>query len=99
MMRVGKGVIAFIIAEAARASIKKPMVLVMDCGCMLNQESVEIDLKEDRDEPGFERYLEREGVRFLVSPKIRHIVDQGSLEVVVYGGGRFRKLEFLPIIK
>jgi hypothetical protein len=95
-MRVGRGVIAFIKAEANRVSIKKPMVLIMDCGCMMNQESIEVDLRDDRDEPGHEFYFEKEGVRFLVSPKIRHLADRGSLGVVVYGGGRFRRLEFSP---
>lgn len=99
MMRVRGRVIAFIKAEAAKASIKKPMILVMDCGCMMNRESVEVDLREYQDEPSHELYFEMEGVRFLVNPKIRHIADQGSLEVVSYGGGRFRKLEFVSIKK
>lgn len=96
MLKVGKDVMAFIKAEATRASIKKPMVLLMDCGCMLNQESVDVDLREDRDEPGFEPYFERQGVRFLVSRKIRHLADGGRLEVEAYGGGRFKKLVFSP---
>jgi hypothetical protein len=95
-MRVGRGVIAFITAEAAKASIKKPMVIIMDCGCMMNQEAVEVDLREDRDEPGHEFYFERGGIKFLVSPKIRHLADRGRLGIVVYGGGRFKRLEFSP---
>lgn len=95
-MRVGRGVVALVKAEAERASIKRPMVLIMDCGCMMNQESVEVDIREDGDEPGFEPYLVKNGVRFLVSPKVRHLADRGSLGVTVYGGGRFRRLEFTP---
>lgn len=96
MMRVRRGVIAFIKAESAKASIERPMVLVTDCGCIMNQESVEVDLREYGEEPGYEPYFERQGVRFLVNPKIRHLADTGSLGVVAYGGGRFRRLEFFP---
>lgn len=95
-MRVGKGVIAFIKAESIKSSLKKPVIIVTDCGCMMNPESVEIDLREDRDEPGFEPYFELLGVRFLINPKIKHLADHGSLRVVTYGGGRFKKLEFSP---
>jgi len=95
-MKVGKGVVTLVKAEAAKASIKKPMVLVMDCGCMMNRESVEVDIREDRDEAGFEPYFVRNGVRFLVSRKIRHLADEGSLRVTIYGGGRFRRVEFSP---
>jgi hypothetical protein len=96
LMKVGRGVMALVKAEAAKASIEKPMVLVMDCGCMMNKESVEVDIRDERDEPGFEPYFVRNGVRFLVKPKIRHLADEGSLGVVVYGGGRFRRVEFSP---
>lgn len=95
-MRVGKGVMAFIKAESAKASIKRPMVVITDCGCIMNRESVVVDLREYRDEPGLEPYFERQGVRFMVSPKIRGIADGGGLGVVVYGGGRFKRLEFSP---
>jgi hypothetical protein len=93
-MKLGRGVITLIKAEAVKASFKKPMVLVMDCGCMMNQESVEVDIREDRDEAGFEPYFVKNGVRFLVRPKIRHLADEGRLGVMIYGGGRFRRLEF-----
>jgi len=96
MMKLGRGVMALVKAEAAKASIERPVVLVMDCGCMLDQESVLVNIREDRGEPGYEPYFERDGVRFLVSPKIRHLADEGSLGVVAYGGGRFRRLEFTP---
>lgn len=96
MMKVSGGVVELIKAEAAKASIKKPMVLIMDCGCMMNRESVEVDIREAGDEPGFEPYFIKNGVRFLVSPKIKHIADEGSLVVTVYGGGKFQRLDFVP---
>lgn len=96
MMKVGRGVMSLVKEEAAKASMKKPVVLVMDCGCMMNQESVLIDIREEGEGEGFDEYFMRDGVRFLVSRKIRHLADEGRLEVAVYGGGRFRRLEFVP---
>ncbi len=95
-MKVGRGVFDFIRSESSKMALAKPMVVITDCGCMLNGESVEVDLKEYKDEQGLEPYFEMRGVRFMINPKIKQIADGGSLRVVSYGAGKFRRLEFSP---
>jgi hypothetical protein len=94
LMKLGRGVVALVKAEAEKESIERSMVLIMDCGCMMNQESVEVDIREEDDLEGFESYFTKGGVRFVVSPKVRHLADMGRLVVATYGGGRFRRVEF-----
>jgi hypothetical protein len=91
-------VIDFIREEAKKAGIVKPVLLLMDCGCIMNQETVELDIKEKGAEEGYEFYMEKDGVDFYVNPKVRHLVENGKISVVPYGAGRFRRLDFNPLI-
>ncbi|MBM5804974.1 MAG: hypothetical protein FJZ49_02745 [Candidatus Verstraetearchaeota archaeon] len=47
MLKVEDGVAEFVREEAERSGIKNPVVLIMDCGCMMNEETVELDVRED----------------------------------------------------
>lgn len=98
MIALENGVIDFIREEAKKAGIVKPVLLLMDCGCIMNQETVELDIKEKGAEEGYEFYMEKDGVDFYVNPKVRHLVENGKISVVPYGAGRFRRLDFNPLI-
>jgi hypothetical protein len=91
-----KGVKKFVREEARKSGIKNPIVLIMDCGCMMDKETVELDIKEKGTEKGYDFYLEVDGIKFFVNPKVKHIADIGRIGVMNYGEGRFRRLEFYP---
>jgi len=96
MLKVEDGVAKFVKEEAKRSGIEHPVVLIMDCGCMMNEETVELDIKEEGSEKGYEFYMEVKGIKFLVSPKVRHLADKGGIGVMTYGAGRFKRLEYYP---
>ncbi|MCQ5377617.1 MAG: hypothetical protein NO516_06155 [Candidatus Methanomethylicia archaeon] len=96
MIGIEREVLEFIKSEAHRQGIKRPIVLLMDCGCMLNTDSVEVDIKEEGGEGNLVQYLVKDGITFYVSPKIRRIADKGRLSVTTYGNGKFRRLDFIP---
>ena len=95
MIKIGREVLKFVREEAKKTGIAKPVVLLMDCGCMLNQETVEVDIKSGPEE-GYAPYTKVDEIPFFVSPKIRHLADKGRLAVSAYGAGKFKKLEFIP---
>jgi hypothetical protein len=97
LISLDNGVIDFIKEEAKKAGIAKPVLLIMDCGCIMNQETVELDIKEKGSEEGYEFYMKKEGVEFYVNPKVRHLADKGRISVVPYGANRFRRLDFNPL--
>jgi len=94
LIALDNGVIDFIRETAKKAGIAKPVLLIMDCGCIMNQETVELDIKEKGSEEGYEFYMEKEGVEFYVNPKVRNLAENGKISVVPYGAGRFRRLDF-----
>lgn len=96
VIRIEKDVLEFIKSEAVKQGIRRPIVLLMDCGCMLNTDSVEVDIKEEGGQGNLIRYLEKDGIAFYVSPKIREIADKGGLRVTTYANGKFRRLDFIP---
>jgi hypothetical protein len=96
MIALDEGVVEFVREEARKSGIKRPVVLIMDCGCMMNKETVELDIKGEGTEKGYDFYLEAEGIRFFVNPKVRHLADRGRIGVMTYGAGRFKRLEFYP---
>lgn len=97
MISLDDGVIDFIWEEAKKTGIAKPVLLIMDCGCIMNQETVELDIKEKGAEEGYEFYMEKDGVEFYVNPKVRPLAENGKISVVPYGAGRFRRLDFNPL--
>jgi hypothetical protein len=97
LIALDSGVIDFIKDEAKKAGIAKPVLLIMDCGCIMNQETVELDIKAKGSEKGYEFYMEKDGVEFYVNPKVRHLAENGRVSVVSYGAGRFRRLDFNPL--
>lgn len=96
MISIGKGVVEFVKAEAKVIGISRPVVLLIDCGCIMNSESVEIDIRESGSEKGFDTCVNLEGVRFFVHPKVMRVVEGGSIEVETYATGKFKKLVFVP---
>jgi hypothetical protein len=95
MIKVDRKVPKFVRDEAKKMGLAKPVVLIMDCGCMLNQETVEVDIRSEPEE-GYEPYTEVDGIGFFVSPKVRSLADSGRLVVTEYAAGKFKKLEFCP---
>lgn len=98
MIEIEPGVIEFVKDEAKRLGINKPAVLILDCGCIMNQESVELDIKEDRQYEGFEQYTEVDGIKFYIKSKIKSAAEGGKIKLKTYGAGRFRRLEFYPVV-
>jgi len=97
MITIGKDVPELVYEEESKRGIRKAAVLIMDCGCMMNQETVVLDIQEETDVPeGYDFYTENNGVKFYVSPKVRKLADRGRIGVVTYGTGRYRRLEFFP---
>jgi hypothetical protein len=96
MIALERGVLEFVKEEAKRSGIKKPIVLIMDCGCMMNEETVELDIKEEGAEKGYNFYMEVEGIKFLVNPKVKRLADRGRIGIMTYGEGRFKRLEYYP---
>jgi len=95
-IEIERGVIEFVKEEAKRLGIKRPAVLILDCGCMMNDQAVELDIKEDRPYEEYEFYTEVSGVKFYVKSKIRRAVEGGKIGLKTYGAGRFKRLEFYP---
>lgn len=96
MISIGEGVSEFVKAEAKSNGIIHPVVFLMDCGCIMNSESVEIDIREGGTEKGFDASVNQDGVRFFVHPRVMHLAEGGSIEVVTYATGRYKKLVFFP---
>ncbi|MEM4720746.1 MAG: hypothetical protein QXT73_01615 [Candidatus Methanomethylicaceae archaeon] len=96
MIEIEPGVLEFVRGEADKLGIKKPVVLIMDCGCMMNEGSVELDIKEEGPHEGYELYTEIEGIKFYIKPKVRKSAEGGRIGVKTYGAGRFKRLEFYP---
>lgn len=95
MIRIDKNVPEFVREDAKSHGIKSPVVLIMDCGCMMNQEAVVLDIRSGPEE-GYEPYTEADGIKFLVSPKVKALADRGRIGVFTYGAGRFKRLDFFP---
>jgi hypothetical protein len=99
MIELEEGVIDYVQEEAKSQGLKHPVVLIMDCGCILSQETVELDIQEIEKAKGYEFYMEAEGVNFFISPKVRHLADSGKIVIESYGAGRFKRLAYhlLPL--
>jgi len=63
---------------------------------MMNQESIELDIKEENLKEGYEFYTEKDSIKFYIKPKIRHLAERGRISVVTYGAGKYKKLEYNP---
>ncbi|MCX8182344.1 MAG: hypothetical protein N3D12_04440 [Candidatus Methanomethyliaceae archaeon] len=96
MIEIDAGVIEFVKNEAKRLGINRPAVLILDCGCMMNEEAVELDIKEDQHYEGYELYNEVEGIKFYIKSKIRRAAEGGKIGLKTYGAGKFKRLEFYP---
>jgi hypothetical protein len=98
LISIDRDVPNFVREDAKRQGIENPVVLIMDCGCMMNQEGVVLDIKS-HSEDGYEPYREVDGIKFFISPKVKASADGGRIGIFTYGAGRFKRLEFFPAEK
>jgi hypothetical protein len=96
MIKVEKDVADFVHGEAKSQGIKRPVVLIMDCGCILNQETIELDIKDENDTTGYDFYTLVDGLKFYINPKLKHLADTGKIFVFSYGEGKFKRLDYSP---
>ena len=97
MIKVESGVADFVRGEAKSQGILYPVVLIMDCGRIMNQETIELDIKDENDAKGYDFYTEVDGLRFYINPKVRLLADKGKIFVTPYGADRFKRLDYSPI--
>ena len=97
MIELEEGVIDYIQEEAKSQGLKHPVVLIMDCGCILVQGAVELDIQEIEKAKGYEFYIEAKWVNFFINPKVRQAADSGMIGIESYGAGRFKRLAYHPL--
>ena len=98
MIELDDGVIDYVREDAKNQGLRRPVVRIMGCGCVMNQDAVELDVQEEEKAEGCEFYMEVEGVRFFVSPKVRHLANRGKIGIMTYGAGRFKRLVYFPLL-